>query len=84
MNVVHTLLGAAVFGLLMGGAVLAQESPQPGQANGTTSGPAAGNNVQPGGAMQKKSGSAHARHTSAGAPGTPAKKGTESGPPPKV
>jgi hypothetical protein len=73
----------AVTSVLLSGTALGQQSPSDGQANGTTSGPAAGNNVQNSGATQKHSSKASAGHTSAGAPGTPAEKGTESGPPPK-
>jgi hypothetical protein len=60
----------------------AQQQPA-GQANGTTSGPAAGGNVEPSAATQKKAGTPDAGAVSAGAPGTAATKGSESGPKPK-
>jgi hypothetical protein len=85
MKRMKTAAMAMMGGILMAGPAFAQQAQtgQAAQANGTTSGPAAGNNVQPSGATQNKSGSAAAGSTSAGAPGAPAKKGTESGQPPK-
>lgn len=59
------------------------QQPQTGQASGTTSGPAAGSNVEPGSVTQKKAGTADAGAVSAGAPGQAGVKGGESGQKPK-
>jgi hypothetical protein len=61
---------------------LAQQA-QTGQASGTTSGPASGNNVEPSAVTQKKAGNADAGAVSAGAPGKAGVKGGESGQKPK-
>jgi hypothetical protein len=83
MKVARVMAAAVMAGLLLQGNAIAQQSPQAAQASGTTSGAAARDNVKSSGATQTKSGSATAGSTSAGAPGTTAKKGTESGAPPK-
>jgi hypothetical protein len=49
---------------------------------GTTSGPAAGTNVEPSTVTHNKQGR-RGKGTAAGAPGTPAKPGSEGGAPPK-
>jgi hypothetical protein len=73
------IAGAAIAVTLASGPALAQSS----QGTGTTSGAAAGNNVQPSTANDKKSGGDNTTgSTAAGAPGTAAKKGSESGPAP--
>ena len=77
MTLSKTLASAAVGIVLAGTPALAQSS----QSTGTTSGPAAGTNVEPGAATQKKAG--NNPDVSAGAPGAAAKKGSESGSKPK-
>ena len=78
LGVNRMVMGAAVTVLMAVTPALAQSS----QSTGT-SGPAAGSNVQPSAAAQKKNdGDTSSGATSAGAPGTAAKKGSESGPAP--
>ena len=73
---VKTAAGFAIAVMIAAGPALAQSTP----TNGTTSGPAAGNNVQPSGAAQKKdSEDKSTGANAAGAPGVAAKKGSESG-----
>jgi len=76
----------ALSGMLLAGTALAQQpqqTPQHGPASATTSGPAAGSNVEPSAATQRKAGTRDAGAVSAGAPGATAEKGTESGSKPK-
>jgi hypothetical protein len=63
--------------MLMGVPAFAQSS----QSSGTTSGPAAGSNVEPSAAVQKHAGNKPS--VAVGSPGVAAKKGSESGAKPK-
>jgi hypothetical protein len=82
-------LGAAIATLALGGTALAQQTNGQGQtggqssSSGTTSGPAAGTNVQPSAVTQKQAGTHNAGAVAAGAPGAPAEKGSESGEKPR-
>jgi hypothetical protein len=72
------LAAVAAFALLVLGVPAFAQS---GQSSGTTSGPAAGSNVQPSTATQKQAGNKPS--VAVGAPGVAAKKGSESGAKPK-
>jgi len=77
-NIVTKIAACAVlYGALFTGAALAQQQ----QPQGTTSGPAAGTNVEPSTVTQKKADSS-GKATSAGAPGMAGPKGSENGPKP--
>ena len=87
MSRIHTRVLAGSMVLAFGLAC----SVAPALAQGTTSGPAAGGNVAPGGATHKGKSAASDQTTgtqmqqgnaAAGAPGVAAKRGSESGPPP--
>ena len=74
---------AVALGTLVAASASAQQAAQQGQAAGTTSGPAAGSNVESSAATQKKAGTPNSGAVAAGAPGAEAEKGSESGQKPK-
>jgi hypothetical protein len=84
MNKSRIIGSALALSVFAAGPLLAQQTAQPqDKASGTTSGPAAGTNVEPSAASQRKAGVKDAGAVSAGAPGARAEKGSESGEKPK-